>query len=209
MEQAPNIAAIVLAAGRSSRMGANKLLLPLGGYPLAWQAVRTACASSAERVVVVLGNDAERVAAALPADRYQRVDNPRFAEGLSTSLQAGLAALPEAAAGAVVLLADMPAISLATVETLLAAARETPERIVATNSAGRPTPPVYWPRASFAALSLVRGDEGGRSLLLQSPEEVRLVTPAQPDEGIDIDAPEDYQCIMRATENDQSSSGND
>ena len=196
MEVRPAIAAIVLAAGKSSRMGANKLLLPLDGHPLVWRALQTACASSADVALVVLGNEAERVAAALPSGRYQRVDNPRFAEGLSTSLQAGLDALPYSIDGALILLADMPFTSSATVEALLAAAREAPDRIAAMNQGGRPTPPVYWPRALFGELHNIRGDEGGRSLLLRSPDAVRLVEPVGSDETLDIDAPEDYQRIQ-------------
>ena len=195
MEVRPAIAAIVLAAGKSSRMGANKLLLPLDGHPLVWHAINTACASSADVVLVVLGNEAEQVAAALPPEGYRRVDNPRFAEGLSTSLQAGLDALPDNVDGALILLADMPFTASATLEALLAAAREAPDRIAAMNQGGRPIPPVYWPRALFAALHDIHGDEGGRSLLMRSPEAVRLVEPAQSNETLDIDAPEDYQRI--------------
>ncbi len=197
MDTSPVLAAIVLAAGKSSRMGANKMLLPLNGHPLVWRAVQTACASSADVVLVVLGNDAERVAAALPPGRYQRVDNPRFADGLSTSLQTGLDALPGNVDGALILLADMPFTASATVEALLAAAREAPERIAAMNQGGRPTPPVYWPRALFAELQSIQGDEGGRSLLMRSPAAVQLVAMAQPDEALDVDAPEDYQRIKR------------
>lgn len=205
MEKRPAIAAIVLAAGTSSRMGANKLLLPLDGHPLVWYAVNTACASSADAVLVVLGNQADAVAAALPEGRYRRVDNPRFAEGLSTSLQAGLDALPPDMNGALMLLADMPRTALATLEAVLAAARETPDRIVAANHGDRPAPPVYWPRASFAELRAIRGDEGGRSLLMRSVETVRLVAMARADETLDVDAPEDYQRIQRT---DYSSTGN-
>ncbi|HEY1387680.1 MAG TPA: nucleotidyltransferase family protein [Ktedonobacterales bacterium] len=206
MDKRPVIAAIVLAAGKSSRMGANKLLLPLDGHPLVWRAVSGACASSADAVLVVLGNEAERVAAALPPGRYQRVDNPRFAEGLSTSLQAGLDALPDEVDGALILLADMPFTASATLEALQAAARAEPDRVAATSQGGRPTPPVYWPRAYFGELHRIHGDEGGRSLLLRSPEAVHLVAMAQPDEALDVDAPEDYQ---RIAGRGQSSTGND
>lgn len=204
-ENAPTVAAIVLAAGTSSRMGANKLLLPLDGHPLVWHAVTTVCASSADAVLVVLGNQADAVAAALPEGRYRRVDNHRFAEGLSTSLQAGLDALAPDIDGALMLLADMPRTSLATLEAMLAAARETPERIIAANHGGRPAPPVYWPRAWFAELRAIRGDEGGRSLLTRSVETVRLVAMTRADETLDVDAPEDYQRIQRT---DYSSTGN-
>jgi molybdenum cofactor cytidylyltransferase len=195
METTSAIAVIVLAAGKSSRMGANKLLLPLAGHPLVWHAAQTACASSADAVLVVLGNESERVAAALPPGRYQRVDNPRFADGLSTSLQAGLGALNDEITGALILLADMPYTSSETVEALLAAARESPERIVALEQGGRPTPPVYWPRALFDELYGIHGDEGGRSLLMRAPEAVRMVAMAQPIEALDVDVPEDYRRI--------------
>lgn len=191
----PKIAAIVLAAGTSSRMGANKLLLPLDGRPLVAHVVAVACASSADAALVVLGNEADNVAAALPDGRTQRVDNPRYAAGLSTSLQAGLDALSDDIDGALILLADMPRISLATVEAVLAAARETPTQIIAANQQGRPAPPVYWPRVYFPALHAIRGDEGGRSVLLRSLDALRLVEPTQPDEALDVDAPEDYQRI--------------
>lgn len=206
MEIRPTIAAMVLAAGKSSRMGANKLLLPLDGHPLVWHVVNAACASSADLALVVVGNEADQIAAALPPGRYRRVDNPRFAEGLSTSLQAGLDALPDNVAGALVLLADMPFTSSATLEALLAAARAEPGRIAAMNQGGRPMPPVYWPRALFGALHSIHGDEGGRSLLMRSPDAVRLVEPARSDETLDIDAPDDYRRIAGSG---QSSSGND
>ena len=192
----PKIAAIVLAAGASSRMGANKLLLPLDGRPLVAHVVETACASSADAVLVALGNGADQVAGALAPGRHQRVDNPRFADGLSTSLQVGLDALGDEMDGALILLADMPRISLATVEAFLAAAREAPEQIVAANQRGVPAPPVYWPRAFFPELHAIRGDEGGRSVLLRSLDRVRLIELAHPDEALDVDAPDDYQRIQ-------------
>jgi molybdenum cofactor cytidylyltransferase len=193
----PKIAAIVLAAGASSRMGANKLLLPLDGRPLVAHVVATACASSADTVLVALGNGADQVAGALAPGRYQRVDNPRFAAGLSTSLQAGLDALGDEMDGALILLADMPRISLVTLEAILTAARETPGRVVAANQRGLPAPPVYWPRAFFPELHAIRGDEGGRSVLLRSLDTVRLIELAHPDEALDVDAPEDYERVQR------------
>jgi molybdenum cofactor cytidylyltransferase len=147
-------------------------------------------------VLVVLGNEANRVSTALAPCRAQRVDNPRYADGLSTSLQAGLDGLSDDSDGALILLADMPRISPATVEAVLAAARETPTQIIAANQRGRPAPPVYWPRASFPALHAIRGDEGGRSILLRSLDTLRLIEPTQPDEALDVDAPDDYQRIQ-------------
>src|SRR5260370_11530864 len=100
-----SIAAIVLAAGRSTRMGAHKLLLPLGGRPLVSYAVAAACASHAAPVVVVLGHDADAVQATLPPRRQRSVVNGAFASGMASSLRTGIAALPPSATGALVLLA--------------------------------------------------------------------------------------------------------
>ncbi len=205
-DQAP-LAAIVLAAGRSSRMGAHKLLLPLGNRPLVAHAVAAACASGAEPVIVVLGHDAGRVAAALPAGRQQVVINPSYQEGMATSLRAGLLALPAEPAGALILLGDQPFVTLDLIEQVLAAARETPERIVAASYEGRRGNPVYFPRAYFAELQTVTGDEGGRSVIQRHRDSVRLVEIADADAALDADSPADYQRILAAWER-HSSAGN-
>src|SRR5690242_18960980 len=98
------VAAVVQAAGRSSRQGRHKLLLPLGGKPLVAHAVASACASSAEAVLVVVGHEADHVRAALPPDRYSIVENPVYAQGMATSLRTGIAAIPAACAGALIML---------------------------------------------------------------------------------------------------------
>src|SRR5258706_10124052 len=92
-----SIAAVVLAAGRSTRMGAHKLLLPLGDRPLVSYAVAAACASRAAPVVVVLGHDAEAVRAALPPHRQRYVVNDAFASGMASPPRARLAPLPPTA----------------------------------------------------------------------------------------------------------------
>src|SRR5260221_14145702 len=94
-----SIAAIVLAAGRSTRMGAHKLLLPLGGRPLVSYAVAAACASRAAPVVVVLGHDAEAVRVALLPHRQRYVINDAFASAMASPLRAGTPAPPPAATG--------------------------------------------------------------------------------------------------------------
>ena len=108
-ERAERIAAVVLAAGRSTRMGAvNKLIAEIGGKPLVRIAAEQALASRASPVIVVTGHERERVEAALAGLPVALVHNPDYAEGLGTSLKAGIAAVPEDADGAVVCLGDMP-----------------------------------------------------------------------------------------------------
>lgn len=207
MQDSATFAAIVLAAGRSSRMGAHKLLLPLGERPLIAHAVVAACASSANPVLVVLGHDAERVAAALPPGRQQIVVNPNYQEGMATSLRTGLMALPPETQGVLVLLGDQPLFTLDLIEQMLEAARQSPASILAACYGGRRGNPVYFPGVYFDELKNVTGDEGGRSVIQHHPDSLRLVDIANVDAVLDADAPDDYQQILAAWER-QSSTGN-
>jgi molybdenum cofactor cytidylyltransferase len=188
-------------------MGAHKLLLPLGGRPLIAHVVIAACARSANPVIVVLGHDAERVAAALPPGRQQVIINPSYQEGMSTSLRVGLAAIPPQTAGALILLGDQPLVTANLVEQMLEAARESPASILAASYGGRRGNPVYFPRAYFEELRKVTGDEGGRSVVQHHPESVQLVPIVHMDAALDADSPDDYQRILAAWER-QSSMGN-
>ena len=200
MQEPVPLAAIVLAAGQSSRMGAHKLLLPLGNRPLVAYTVAAACASGAELVIVVLGHDAERVEAAMPSGRQHVVVNPSFRDGMATSLRAGLSALPAETAGALILLADQPLVTLDLVERLLSAARESPGSIIAASYNGRRGNPVYFPRRYFDDLKLVTGDQGGRSVIQRHPDNVLLVEIADADAALDADSPDDFQRILAAWE---------
>lgn len=192
MPNRQTIGAIVLAAGRSTRMGEFKLLLPLGGHPLASYAVTAACASQTEPVVVVLGQHAEQMRAALPENRFTAVDNPDFAQGMSTSLRAGLAALPVSVRGVLILLADQPLITASFINTLIDEATRWPEAIIAASYAGQRGNPVYFPSALFAELAAIEGDEGGRSVIARHHDLLRLVPAPQSEQGFDIDKPEEY-----------------
>jgi molybdenum cofactor cytidylyltransferase len=189
------IAAVVLAAGRSSRMGTHKLLLPLGDRPVIAHVVAAACASGADPVLVVLGHGAERVRAALPPSRVQIVENPAYAGGMASSLRVGIAAVPAECAGALVLLGDQPLITAALLDRLIAAARQAPDTIVSAAYGGRRGSPVYFPRMDFVALEAVAGDEGGRSVLAQHPDRVRLVECADVGSALDVDDPVGYERI--------------
>jgi molybdenum cofactor cytidylyltransferase len=193
-----SIAAVVLAAGRSTRMGAHKLLLPLGGRPLVSYAVSAACASRATPVVVVLGFDAEAVRAALPPYRQRYVVNDAFASGMASSLRAGIAALLPSATGALVQLADQPLVGVSLVNQVLDEAAAHPEQIVAATYAGLRSHPVYFPRALFAELAAVEGDEGGRSVLARHADRVRLLPLEPADAALDVDRTGDYERVVAA-----------
>lgn len=187
-----HIAAIVLAAGRSTRMGAaNKLLAEIGGSPLVRVAVEAALASRARPVLVVVGHQAEEMRAALAGLDVMFVPNPDYAAGLSTSLEAGIAAVPQTADGALVLLGDMPRLEARHVDRLIAAfAAEGGQAIVVPVHQGRRGNPVLWPRAYFGALMQLEGDAGARRLLAEHPVDVREVELGTDAIFIDVDTPE-------------------
>jgi molybdenum cofactor cytidylyltransferase len=185
------IAALVLAAGRSSRMGGpNKLLANLDGKPLIRHAVNAALASRASSVTVVTGHMEARVAAALDGADVAITHNPDFAEGMSTSLKAGLAALPAESEAVVVLLADMPRVTGAMIDALIAAYDPAKgSLIVVPTFEGRRGNPVLWSRRFFGDLSSISGDIGARNVIGTYPEAVTEVELGAA-VALDLDTPE-------------------
>lgn len=187
----PRIAALVLAAGRSSRMApANKLLVEIDGIPMARRAVDAAIASQAVATIVVLGNEAARVRRTLDGCDVAIVENPDFAAGLSASLRVGLAALPADIDGVLVLLADMPRVVPAHLDRLIAAFSPGEGRAICipTHRAKRGNP-VLWDARLVAEMQALDGDQGARSLLGRHADEVCEVE--MPDDGVllDVDTP--------------------
>jgi molybdenum cofactor cytidylyltransferase len=186
------VAAVVLAAGRSTRMGGpNKLVQEIAGRPLVRIAVEAALGSRARPVIVVTGHDRESVAKAVAGLDVRLVHNPDFAKGLSTSLKAGLAAVPEDVDAAVVCLADMPQVSSGLIDRLIAAFD--PEKgapIVAPVIDGQRGNPVLWSRRFFAELMTLDGDIGARHVLLRYPEAVAEVAFEGEAALLDVDTPD-------------------
>jgi molybdenum cofactor cytidylyltransferase len=178
--EAREIAALILAAGRSTRFGAeNKLLAPFEGRAMLAHALDRAREAGCSPVIVVTGHEAEAIRAAAPEAQF--VHNPAYAEGLSTSLRAGIAALPETVGASFILLGDMPSVSGATLRRLLAAAQEHPvmQAFVPT-FAGRWGNPVLVRRALFPSLGRLHGDQGARKLLEASREVVEEIPVEDP-----------------------------
>ena len=189
--QGPAIAALILAAGESRRMGgANKLLATFDGRPLVRIAAEAALASRVGSVTVVTGHDAAAIEAALDGLSVRLVHNPDYAGGLSTSLRTGIRGLPAGIDGVVVMLADMPEVGPAVVDRLIDAYRpENHAEIVVPVWAGRRGNPVLWGARFFADLAAVAGDSGGRQLIRRNGE---LVVEIEMGAAVtrDVDTPE-------------------
>ncbi len=162
-----DFAAVVLAAGASNRMGSkNKLLADLAGEPVLRRTVSNVLSSRLRPVIVVTGFEAERVGRALAGLPVNLVHNAGFAEGMATSLAAGIAAVPEGVDGAVICLGDMPLIKNDVINALIDAyAPENNRTIAVPVHAGRRGHPVLWARRYFVDLQHLTGDSGARGLL--------------------------------------------
>jgi molybdenum cofactor cytidylyltransferase len=190
------IAAIVLAGGTSSRMGRQKLLLPVrDGQALVRASVASVVAAGLDDVVVVLGRDAEAVAAALgEVPRGRTVVNRRYAEGQSTSLRAGLDALRPGTEAVVMVLGDQPLPEPSPIGAVVAAFRQGRRPIVVTRYRDGRGHPVLFAASLFDELQAVTGDEGGRAVIARHPAlvtEVVVDAPMPPD----VDTWTDYEAL--------------
>jgi molybdenum cofactor cytidylyltransferase len=196
------VAAVLLAAGRSTRMGAvNKMLAEIGGKSLVRIAAEQAVASRAQPVIVVTGHERERVEAALKGLPVRLVHNPNFSEGLGTSLKAGIASVPQEVDAAIVCLADMPQVDAALIDRLIAAFD--PERgalVVVPSIDGRRGNPVVWSRRFFHDLMSIQGDVGARHLIGNYAEAV-VEVPVSGDAALtDVDTPESLSAVKAEIE---------
>jgi molybdenum cofactor cytidylyltransferase len=164
---AHQVAAVVLAAGRSTRMGGpNKLLAEIAGKPLVRIAAEGALASRAKPVIVVTGHQRERVEAALAGLPLKLVHNPDFADGLATSVRVGIATVPSGADGALICLGDMPQVDAALINRLIDAFDPEQGALgVVPSINGKRGNPVLWSRRFFPDLMAIEGDVGARRLI--------------------------------------------
>ena len=202
--RAPHIAALVLAAGQSRRMGPdNKLLAEVDGKPMVVRAVEAVLASRAEPVIVVTGHQRDRVAAALAGLDLLRVHNPDYAQGLSTSLHRGLAALPAGIDGVVVALGDMPRVEATAIDRLIAAFDPLEGRAICVPTwDGKRGNPVLFARRFLAEMQEIAGDVGARHLIGEYPELVAEVAMDETEAGrgvlLDVDTPEALAALEEA-----------
>lgn len=191
------IAAIVLAAGLSRRMGQAKLLMPVRGRAIVRHTVDSVFVDGVDSVWVVTGPDVEPIAAALAGLDVQIAVNAAPEEGQASSVRVGIAALPAAVDAVLIALGDQPTLSPAVIPALLAARRVSPKPIVAPRYREGQGNPVLFRREIFPELLRLTGDQGARPVIQKEParvEWVELDLPMPPD----VDTPDDYEKI-RAT----------
>jgi molybdenum cofactor cytidylyltransferase len=201
-EKGRAIAGVVLAAGRSSRMGGpNKLLAEIGGKPLVRIVVDAVLASRTRPVVVVTGHQRDKVEAALGGLSVKFVHNPHFADGLGTSLKAGIAALPAQVDGAIVCLGDMPQVDAALIDRLIGAFDPDHGALVVLPTIdGKRGNPVVWSRRFFPDLMTVEGDVGARYLIGRYTEAVAEVPLTGTAALTDVDTPEALEAVRAELE---------
>ncbi|MEM9330650.1 MAG: molybdopterin-binding/glycosyltransferase family 2 protein [Pseudomonadota bacterium] len=187
--QASKIAALVLAAGQSRRMGDdNKMTVDFHGKPMVRHAVEAAAKSQCDDVFVVTGYDSGAVQEAISDVQHKAVFNPNFDGGLSTSLSAGINALVSDYTAALVLLGDMPFVSELAINKLLETAKQNPGFIVVATCQGKRGNPVLWPARHFSELVTIDGDVGARHLIGMYSDQVIEVELGDL-ASIDIDTP--------------------
>lgn len=195
MSDAP-IAVVVLAAGTSSRLGRPKQLLLVSSQPLLERALDVARLWSRGPRILVLGSQADDIRAAVNTEKYEVVVNPDFASGQASSLRAGLAALPDETAAAIVLLGDQPLVQPWLLETL--AANFDPATAVAVRPrySDGPGNPVLLARSLFPDLTALTGDVGARDVLRANRERVREIDWSRQPAPRDVDTLDDYSALL-------------
>jgi molybdenum cofactor cytidylyltransferase len=192
-ERSGTVAAVILAAGSSTRMGENKLFLRLEGETLLRRAVSRAAEAGLDPVIVVVGFERERserelAGPSLPACRV--VFNPDHLDGQHTSFRAGIGAVPREADAAVILLVDMPLVTAEMIEALVRRYRGTEAPLVISEYGGVHAPPTLYDRSLFSEILSMPGDGCGRQLVRRHRDEASAV--AWPAERLaDLDVPAD------------------
>jgi molybdenum cofactor cytidylyltransferase len=185
--------AIVLAAGASTRFGGIKQLVRIDGRPLLHTTVSRAVEVAGAATIVVLGAHAAELAPLLTHTPATIVVNRDWREGIGSSIRAGVARVPAACTGAMLMLADQAAVTAQDLQRLVGTWRRQPEYIAAAVYAGATGVPAVFPRASFPQLAELRGDIGARMLLQRNPD--RVVRVPMDSAALDIDTPEDLLAL--------------
>jgi molybdenum cofactor cytidylyltransferase len=218
MREIPDTAAIILAAGTSSRMGGgrHKLLLPLGTRPVVAHVLAATLASQARPIIVVVGHLADQVRTQIAdftaTPRIAVVENTAYLQGMSTSMRIGLQTLASPdyrkysdvqtpVDSALIILGDQPLITSQIIDSLIEARRQTGKRIVAPIYDGKRGNPILFAADLFPELLEVTGDEGGRSVIDRHRSDMATVELDSAALTYDVDTWEAYQQVVEAWDN--------
>lgn len=187
-------AGIILAAGASSRMGQNKMLLPVDGAPMVRRAVQCATDAGLSPVVVVLGHDADAAQAALTGLECTFVTNSYFTGPTSTSLHAGLLALGDDIDATVVMLADMVRVTAPMLQSLIASANASTAPLCVSRYDDVLAPPLLFRRSLWPELLAWHGEGCGKAVV-RAHESEALILDWPVSALQDIDTPADYAAL--------------
>jgi CTP:molybdopterin cytidylyltransferase MocA len=190
------VGAIVLAAGASTRMGRQKLLLPFAGTSVVAHIVRELQSAPVAAVHVVVGHEPQRIRAALGGLNVTIVENPNYASGMLSSVRAGLASAPKEWSAALIVLGDQPLIRAAHVTALIAAHATDPGRILVPGHEGRRGHPLLLPRRDWDEALTQHDTAGLRGLLHAHADRGRMLELGTEDVLTDMDTPQDYDRIL-------------
>ena len=197
----PNVVAVILAAGRSLRVGPkNKLVEKLGAKSILHHVVTALQGSQISSVIVVLGHESERIQNDLAREDVTYVMNPDYEQGIGTSISAGIRSVDKSAKGAVIMLGDMPLISAKTIDKLVHDFNRNPRaEIVVPTYEDQPGNPVLWSNRFFPQLSSLDGDLGGKTLIKANTDAVWFCPVESKSVHIDVDTSHDLARV-RATD---------
>lgn len=197
MSRPHDVTGIILAAGKASRMGKTKQLLPFRDRTILECVVESALASSLERVIVVLGHQAEVLESLLKGREVTTVINSLYDKGQSTSLKAGLMEVSEDTDAVLFLLGDQPLVTPQTINDILSAYQASPgSPIVCPVYQGKRGNPVLFSRETFPRLRTLSEDRGARPLFEEYAGRILPVPAVDPSIHFDIDTEEDYRRLL-------------
>ncbi len=193
------VAAVVLAAGSSSRLGQPKQLVPIGGRPALAYTLNALRASNVDRIVLVIGHAAAEIEAALDLTGVAVVRNEKYAEGQSTSVLAGVKSLPDEVGAALMVVGDQPMLAATVIDAILRVYEETGGPFIVPVYDGEWGNPVLLARVTWPLLDNLKGDSGARPILRKHMDMVLELPVAGPLLD-DIDTAEDYARIRARME---------
>jgi molybdenum cofactor cytidylyltransferase len=200
MAEQIKIAAVVLAAGGSTRLGQPKQLLKLGDTPLIQYVLDTVRASSVDDRYVVLGYAADRIREQVSLDGFHEIHNPDYISGQSTSICAAVDAVADDVSAVIFVLGDQPLQVPKVIDLIAQSYRDDPAPIIQPQYSEGPGNPVLIDRSLFGELAALTGDTGARILLREKRDQIRRIDCAAWSRPADVDTWEDYNRVKSVYE---------